>query len=222
MFKMTIPSHLSFGLFSHFSPTLRFLLYLAPPGGKIRSLTPASLLRAGGISSGWDFHDYPDFEDSRAHGIAISGKGQKQRQNRTKLSTGSEEAREDKSRMEYLQVARQYFQDTSESSDDNTNVVNALREPCVVNQDPGVKSSQDPPQIDHNCCLETVADSVYCQESLDKILEELEELKRDQRMLKELKKRTAEEQMAKEIRESEEMRKEERWLITKLKRNHKY
>ncbi|GKA26946.1 hypothetical protein Tco_0713114, partial [Tanacetum coccineum] len=29
------------------------------------------------------------------------------------------------------------FQDTSESSDDNTNVVNALREPCVVNQDPG-------------------------------------------------------------------------------------
>ncbi|GJW11617.1 hypothetical protein Tco_1577444 [Tanacetum coccineum] len=43
------------------------------------------------------------------------------------------------------------FQDTSESSDDNTNVVNALREPCVVNQDPSVKSSQDPPQIDYNC-----------------------------------------------------------------------
>ncbi|GKB43152.1 hypothetical protein Tco_0888094 [Tanacetum coccineum] len=43
------------------------------------------------------------------------------------------------------------FQDTFESSDDNTNVVNALREPCVVNQDPGVKFSQDPPQIDHNC-----------------------------------------------------------------------
>ncbi|GJR09470.1 hypothetical protein Tco_0792122 [Tanacetum coccineum] len=41
-------------------------------------------------------------------------------------------------------------------------------------------------------------DSVYCQESLDKILEELEELKRDQRMLKELKKQIAEEQMAKE------------------------
>ncbi|GJR35213.1 protein PELOTA 1 [Tanacetum coccineum] len=45
------------------------------------------------------------------------------------------------------------FQDTSESSDDNTNVVNALREPFVVNQDPGVKSSQDPPQIDHNPVL---------------------------------------------------------------------
>ncbi|GJY78498.1 hypothetical protein Tco_0484299 [Tanacetum coccineum] len=43
------------------------------------------------------------------------------------------------------------FQDTSESSDDNTNVVNALREPFVVNQDPSVKFSQDPPHIDHNC-----------------------------------------------------------------------
>ncbi|GJT29883.1 hypothetical protein Tco_0910158 [Tanacetum coccineum] len=36
----------------------------------------------------------------------------------------------------------QNFQDTSESSNDNTNVVNAPREPSVV----------DPPQIDHNCC----------------------------------------------------------------------
>ncbi|GJY30082.1 hypothetical protein Tco_0413577 [Tanacetum coccineum] len=45
----------------------------------------------------------------------------------------------------------QDFQNTSESSDDNTNVVHALREPCVLNQDPGVKFSQEPPQIDHNC-----------------------------------------------------------------------
>ncbi|GJX35346.1 hypothetical protein Tco_0246903 [Tanacetum coccineum] len=37
----------------------------------------------------------------------------------------------------------QDFQNTSESSDDNTNVVNALREPCVVNQDPGVKFSSE-------------------------------------------------------------------------------
>ncbi|GJR29747.1 hypothetical protein Tco_1105979 [Tanacetum coccineum] len=43
----------------------------------------------------------------------------------------------------------QDFQNTSESSDNNTNVVNALREPCVVNQDPGEKSSQELPQIDH-------------------------------------------------------------------------
>ncbi|GJY59572.1 hypothetical protein Tco_0459464 [Tanacetum coccineum] len=34
-------------------------------------------------------------------------------------------------------------QDTSESSDDNTNVINALQEPIVVNQDPGEKSSQE-------------------------------------------------------------------------------
>ncbi|GJT51305.1 hypothetical protein Tco_0977462, partial [Tanacetum coccineum] len=42
------------------------------------------------------------------------------------------------------------FQDTFESSDDNIDIVNTLREPCVVNQDPGEKSSQEPPQIDHN------------------------------------------------------------------------
>ncbi|GKG11502.1 hypothetical protein Tco_0342902, partial [Tanacetum coccineum] len=36
------------------------------------------------------------------------------------------------------------LQDTFESSNDNTNVDNAPREPCVVNQDPGEKSSQDP------------------------------------------------------------------------------
>ncbi|GJQ89932.1 hypothetical protein Tco_0001071 [Tanacetum coccineum] len=54
------------------------------------------------------------------------------------------------------------FQDTFESSDDNTNVVNALQEPCVVNQNSGVKFSQDPPQIDHNCCYE-------CGDSLDGI-----------------------------------------------------
>ncbi|GKD82158.1 hypothetical protein Tco_1348997 [Tanacetum coccineum] len=50
-------------------------------------------------------------------------------------------------------------QDTFESSDDNTNVINALQEPIVVNQDPGVKSSQ----------------------ALDKIQEKLEEIKRDRR-----------------------------------------
>nr|GFC30574.1 hypothetical protein [Tanacetum cinerariifolium] len=36
-----------------------------------------------------------------------------------------------------------YFQDTSESSDDSTNVVNAPREPFVVKQDHGVNSSQN-------------------------------------------------------------------------------
>ncbi|GJT48028.1 hypothetical protein Tco_0974185 [Tanacetum coccineum] len=54
--KMTIPLHLSFGLFSRFSPTLWILLYFSPPGVKTPFLTPASPLRAGGISSGWNFH----------------------------------------------------------------------------------------------------------------------------------------------------------------------
>ncbi|GJW54554.1 hypothetical protein Tco_0098639, partial [Tanacetum coccineum] len=43
---------------------------------------------------------------------------------------------------------------TSESSDDDTNVINAPREPFVVKQDPVENSSQSPPQINHNCCYE--------------------------------------------------------------------
>ncbi|GJZ37608.1 hypothetical protein Tco_0583799 [Tanacetum coccineum] len=64
----------------------------------------------------------------------------------------------------------QDFQDTSESSDDNNNVVNALRERCVVNQDPGVKSLQDPPQIDHHCCYECgdSLDGIFCQRCICK------------------------------------------------------
>nr|GEV04083.1 hypothetical protein [Tanacetum cinerariifolium] len=45
-----------------------------------------------------------------------------------------------------------YCQDSSEPSNDNTNVVNAPRKPFVVNQDPGKNSSQSPPQINHHCC----------------------------------------------------------------------
>ncbi|GJZ33444.1 hypothetical protein Tco_0578880 [Tanacetum coccineum] len=62
------------------------------------------------------------------------------------------------------------FQDTSESSDDNTNVVNALREPCVVNQDPDVKFLQEPSQIDHNCCYECgdSLDGIFCQKCICK------------------------------------------------------
>ncbi|GJS45463.1 hypothetical protein Tco_0595584 [Tanacetum coccineum] len=58
MLKMTItfPSHLSFEFFYRISPTLRFLLYFSPPGVKTPFLTPTSPLRAGGISSGWNFH----------------------------------------------------------------------------------------------------------------------------------------------------------------------
>nr|GEV33854.1 retrovirus-related Pol polyprotein from transposon TNT 1-94 [Tanacetum cinerariifolium] len=42
--------------------------------------------------------------------------------------------------------------DSSEPFNDNTNFVNALREPFVVNQDPGENSSQCPPQINHHYC----------------------------------------------------------------------
>nr|GEU50267.1 E3 ubiquitin-protein ligase UPL2-like [Tanacetum cinerariifolium] len=44
------------------------------------------------------------------------------------------------------------LQDPFKPSNDNTNVVNALRESFVVNQDPGKNSSQSPPQINHHCC----------------------------------------------------------------------
>nr|GEZ09600.1 hypothetical protein [Tanacetum cinerariifolium] len=44
------------------------------------------------------------------------------------------------------------LQDPSEPSNDNPNVVNAPREPFVVNQDPGKTSSQSPPQTNHHCC----------------------------------------------------------------------
>nr|GEY83222.1 hypothetical protein [Tanacetum cinerariifolium] len=42
--------------------------------------------------------------------------------------------------------------DASEASNNNANVVNALQEPFVVEQDPGENSSQSPPQINHHCC----------------------------------------------------------------------
>ncbi|GJR18598.1 hypothetical protein Tco_0967125 [Tanacetum coccineum] len=59
----------------------------------------------------------------------------------------------------------QDFQDTSESSDDNTNVVNAPQEPFVGNQDPGENSSPSPPHIDH-CCHEcgNSLDGIFCRQ----------------------------------------------------------
>ncbi|GJU90473.1 hypothetical protein Tco_1302896, partial [Tanacetum coccineum] len=54
---------------------------------------------------------------------------------------------------------------TYESSDDDTNVVNAPQEPFVVKQDPGENSSQSPPHIDHHCCYEcgNSLDDIFCQ-----------------------------------------------------------
>nr|GFA79627.1 hypothetical protein [Tanacetum cinerariifolium] len=62
-----------------------------------------------------------------------------------------------------------YFHDTSESSGDSTNVVNALREPFVVKQDHGVKSSQNPPPIDKCCCeCGNALDEIFCQQCICK------------------------------------------------------
>nr|GEY65043.1 hypothetical protein [Tanacetum cinerariifolium] len=46
------------------------------------------------------------------------------------------------------------FLNTFESSNEDSNVVNAPQEPIVFNQDPGENSSQSPPQINHQCCYE--------------------------------------------------------------------
>ncbi|GKB70903.1 hypothetical protein Tco_0932315 [Tanacetum coccineum] len=56
----------------------------------------------------------------------------------------------------------QNLQDTPESSDDNTNVVNAPQDPFIVKQDPD--NPQSPPHIDH-CCYECgdSFDDIFCQ-----------------------------------------------------------
>nr|GFA58674.1 hypothetical protein [Tanacetum cinerariifolium] len=62
-----------------------------------------------------------------------------------------------------------YFQESFESSDDSTNVVNAPREPFVVKQDHGVKSSQNPPHIDKCCCeCGNALDEIFCQQCICK------------------------------------------------------
>ncbi|GJZ89540.1 hypothetical protein Tco_0661322 [Tanacetum coccineum] len=64
-----------------------------------------------------------------------------------------------------LEEVFQDFQDTSKSSDDDINFVNKNQEPFVVKQDPGVNSSQSPPQINHHCCYECgdSLDGIFCQ-----------------------------------------------------------
>ncbi|GJU16574.1 hypothetical protein Tco_1144540 [Tanacetum coccineum] len=59
----------------------------------------------------------------------------------------------------------QDFLNTSESSNDKTNVVNAPQEPFVFNQDPGENSSQRPLHIDHHCCYGcgTSLKGIFCQ-----------------------------------------------------------
>nr|GEZ52856.1 hypothetical protein [Tanacetum cinerariifolium] len=58
-----------------------------------------------------------------------------------------------------------YFQDTSESFDDSTNVVNAPREPFVVKQDHGV----NPSHIDKCCCeCGNALEGIFCQQCICK------------------------------------------------------
>ncbi|GKD80199.1 hypothetical protein Tco_1342820, partial [Tanacetum coccineum] len=78
--KMTIPSHFSLVLFFRISLTLRFLPYFPPPKMRTPFLTPASPLRAGGISSGWNFH------------VWILQESQENDQNRTNTDTGTDRA----------------------------------------------------------------------------------------------------------------------------------
>nr|GEX26123.1 hypothetical protein [Tanacetum cinerariifolium] len=55
----------------------------------------------------------------------------------------------------------QDFQNTSESSNDSTNVVNAPQEPFVIKQDHGV----NPPHIDECCCeCGDALDGIFCQQ----------------------------------------------------------
>nr|GEW75686.1 reverse transcriptase domain-containing protein [Tanacetum cinerariifolium] len=59
----------------------------------------------------------------------------------------------------------QNFQNTSESSDDSTNVVNAPREPFVVKNDHVV----NPPHIDKCCCeCGEALDGIFCQQCICK------------------------------------------------------
>nr|GFA78303.1 hypothetical protein [Tanacetum cinerariifolium] len=63
----------------------------------------------------------------------------------------------------------EFFQDflnTSESSNDDSNIVNAPQDPIVFNQDPNESPSQSPPQIDHHCCYECgdSLDGIFCQQ----------------------------------------------------------
>nr|GEW96564.1 hypothetical protein [Tanacetum cinerariifolium] len=50
------------------------------------------------------------------------------------------------------QIFSQDFLNTSESSNDDYNVINAPQESIVFNQGPREDSSQSPPQINHQCC----------------------------------------------------------------------
>nr|GEZ36154.1 hypothetical protein [Tanacetum cinerariifolium] len=59
----------------------------------------------------------------------------------------------------------QDFLNTSESSNDNTNVVSSSQEPFIFSQDPSENSLQSSPHIDHHCCYGCgdSLDGIFCQ-----------------------------------------------------------
>nr|GEW96438.1 ribonuclease H-like domain-containing protein [Tanacetum cinerariifolium] len=63
------------------------------------------------------------------------------------------------------------IQDSSEPSNDNSNVANAPREPFVVNQDPGKNSSQSNLHINHHCCYECgdPLEGIFCRQCTCKL-----------------------------------------------------
>nr|GEW96550.1 hypothetical protein [Tanacetum cinerariifolium] len=68
--------------------------------------------------------------------------------------------------------------DTSESSNDNTNIVNAPQEPFVVKQDPDKNSSQSPPHINHHCCYGcgNSLEDIFCHQCTKFIKSSVEDL----------------------------------------------
>nr|GEX64075.1 hypothetical protein [Tanacetum cinerariifolium] len=63
------------------------------------------------------------------------------------------------------------IQDSFEPCNDNSNVVNAPREPFIVNQDPGKNFSQSPPHINHHCCYECgdPLEGIFCRQCICKL-----------------------------------------------------
>nr|GEU81398.1 hypothetical protein [Tanacetum cinerariifolium] len=63
------------------------------------------------------------------------------------------------------------LQDSSKPFSDNTNVVNAPREPFIRNQDLGKNSSQSLPQINHHCCYSCgdPLEGIFCRQCTCKL-----------------------------------------------------
>ncbi|GJU87520.1 hypothetical protein Tco_1295066 [Tanacetum coccineum] len=126
-----------------------------------------------------DLGDFPDCEDSRACSIHKNFTSSASFWKSKVCKGGTPPVESVLTRMSLLRkkfkedlftyyVENEFFedlQDTSESSDDNTNVVNAPQEPFVGNQDPGKNSSPSPLHIDH-CCHECgdSLDGIFCRQ----------------------------------------------------------